>query len=191
MSSIAPKHLLWFGILGGVAVAGCSSLQSAYERAARQSEPMLDLSTCEGRFDSDSGKNVVYRYEITEGVEYRGATATKVEVENVIGGVGYEMSIYDIYDRWRVDALASLLNQEGKGALESETAGLRPDIVEINSHVGRFSLPGGTYDVSGTRDLSEFTGIQEGERQLRTDAVRLYERAMLDAAFRKEKMSCD
>ena len=151
---------------------------------------MLDLSTCEGRFDSDSGKNVVYRYEITEGVEYRGATATKVEVENVIGGVGYEMSIYDIYDRWRVDALASLLNQEGRGALDSETADLRPDIVEISSHFGRFSLPGGTYDVSRTRDLSEAVGIKDSERQLETDAVRLYETALRDAAMRRASGKC-
>lgn len=184
------KLLLWFSVVGGLAFGGCSSLHNAYEMKSQQSESMLDLSTCKGRFDGGGGKNVVFRYEILEGVEYRGARATNVEVESVIGGVGYEMNIYDVYGRRKVESLASFASRRGSHILDSESEELHPDVVKISSHFGRFSVPGGAYDVSRSRDLSEIIGIKESGSQLQTDATRLYGRAMHDAAVQKSTGGC-
>lgn len=185
------KLLFWLSVVGALASGGCSSLHNAYERKTQQSESMLEFSTCEGRLESGNGKNVVFRYEIMEGVKYRGARATKVKVKNVIGGVGYEMSIYDVYGTIRVESLASLASRGGSNLLNSEIEELHPDVLEISSHFGRLSMPGGTYDISRSKDLSKFTGIKNSDGELQTDANRLFESAMYDAAVRKSNDRCD
>lgn len=151
---------------------------------------MLDLSTCEGKFDRGNGANSIFRYEIFEDVEYRSAKATKVQIENVIGGVGYEMSIYDIYDRRKVESLASMVSRGKKNLLSSEIEEIQPDIVKISSQFGRFSIPGGAYDVSRSRDLSEVAGIKEPGSNLQNDAIGLYKRAMRGAALAKARGRC-
>lgn len=176
-------------LLAAIALIGCSSLHNAYEVDNRQTG--LNFATCEGKFSQNTGDNYIFRYRILEGIEYKGANAMKVEVQNVIGGVGYEMSIYDVFDRADVEVLSYIVDQEGRRrALQTVKNDASPDVVVIESQLGRVSLPGGAYDISKFRDLSDVRGIQEAGGDITNQALQIFDEALYDAAVKMKNGNC-
>jgi hypothetical protein len=157
------------------AVSGCSSLHNAYE--ASNPEPALDLSTCEGKLGN--GNNFTYEYEIYQSVRYRGVRATKVNIASVVSGVGYEMVIYDLFERRAVRSLSP-----------QAVRYMQPDVVRIESQFGRLSVPGGTYDVSPEADLTDARGIKAADSGFKSQVSELFRSALHDASVRKSNRDC-
>lgn len=178
----------YLALLSFFVLVGCSSLHNAYERS--QHTTGLNFATCEGKFSQNTGDNYLFEYRVLENVEYKGAHATKVEIKNVVGGVGYEMSIYDVFGRVPVEHLSYLRTRGGERHLRERVKEVDPDVVELETQVGRLSLPGGTYDVSEHRDLSNVRGIREAEEGIVNDAHRLFDDAMYDAALKMNRGGC-